>query len=295
MKPAAFEYHRPETVDEVLQLLADLDDVELMAGNQSLGIVMSNRLASPSNVIDLNEVEELSFVSRDGGTVRIGAMVRHRTIEQSAMLEETLELLPEAASQIAGPSVRNRGTVGGSLAEADPAGNYPTALTALDSTVHLRSNDGVREVATEDFFIGHMFTDRREDELIVEVSVDTEAFPPARSGMAFLELKPAAQTFPTISAATAIRVDDPAARTPVVEEARVALANAAAVPLAVPTAAAAVEGEPMAEDTLAAAGEAAHEAVDPVDELHADATFKREVAVEYTRRSLRTAYDRAGA
>lgn len=295
MKPRPFEYHRPETVEEVVALLSDLDDAELMAGNQSLGIIMSNRLATPSNVIDLNGVEELSFIERDGDSIQIGAMTRHRDVERSGLLANALELLPEAAGQIAGPSVRNRGTVGGSLGEADPAGNYPTVFAALGATVHLRSLEGERAVPVDDFFIGHMFTDRREDELIERVSVTLEAFPPERTGTAFLEMKPAAQTFPTVSAAAAIRVDDPTAGEPVVDEARVALGNAAAVPLCVSEAADAVEGEPLAESSVESAGEAAYQAAEPIDDDHADAAFKREVAAAYTRRSLRTAYGRATA
>lgn len=294
MKPESFEYHRPGTVEEVVELLADLDDAELMAGNQSLGIIMSNRLATPANVIDLDPVDELAFIERDRDAIRIGAMTRHRTVERSDLLAELLELLPEAAGQIAGPSVRNRGTVGGSLAEADPAGNYPTVLTALDATVHLRSRCGVREVPVREFTVGHMFTDRREDELIERVVVPLEAFPPERTGTAFLEMKRAAQAFPTIGAATAVRVDDPSSRTPAVEEARVAVANAADTPLLVPGAADAVEGEPLTDATLESAGEATYETADPTDEPHADAEFKREVAAEYVRRALRTAYDRAG-
>jgi len=294
MKPETFEYHRPGTVDEVLELLVELDDAELMAGNQSLGIIMSNRLSTPSDVIDLGAVEELAFVDREGDAVAIGAMTRHRTVERSALLAEVIEMLPEAASQIAGPSVRNRGTVGGSLAEADPAGNYPTAFTALDASVHLRSREGERVVPVREFVLGHMFTDRHEDELITRVDVPFDAFPPERSGMTFLEMKPAAQSFPTVSAAAAVRVDDPTGRTPVVEEARLAVANVAETPLHVPGAADAVEGEPLTDGTLEAASEAVYEAADPADEPHADAEFLREVAAEYTRRSLRTAYERAG-
>ena len=294
MKPESFEYHRPETVGEVLELLADLDDAELMAGNQSLGIIMSTRLSTPADVIDLNAVDELAFIDRDHDAIRIGAMTRHRTVERSTLLADALEMLPEAAEQIAGPSVRNRGTVGGSLAEADPAGNYPTAFTALGATVHLRSQEREREVPVRDFTIGHMFTDRREDELITRVEVPLEPFPPERTGTAFLEMKPAAQAFPTISAAAAVRVDDPTCQTPVVEEARVAVGNAADTPLHVPGAADAVEGQPLTDGTLEAAGDAVYEAAEPPEEPHADTEFKREIAAEYTRRSLRTAYDRAG-
>ena len=293
MKPAPFEYHRPETVAETVELLDELPEAELMAGNQSLGIVMANRLATPDDVIDINRVEELDYVSVEDDAVSVGAMVCHRDVERSGRLAEHVPMLPEAAEQIAGPSVRNLGTLGGSIGEADPAGNYPTAAVALDGTLHLRSVDGNRTVPAEDYFLAYMMTDRLEHELIESLSIPRAPYPPERTGMAFLELKRAAQTWPTLSAAAAVRVDDPDAEAPTVEHARLALANAADVPLRVPDAEAAIEGEPLSEQTLSAAGEAATAAVDPPDELHADREFKTEVAGEYTRRAFRTAFDRA--
>lgn len=293
MKPAPFEYHRPATVAETVDLLAEHPDAELMAGNQSLGVLLANRLATPERIVDINRVDELSFVDVDADRVAVGALARHREIERSGPLREALPVLPEAAERIAGPSVRNRGTLGGSLGEADPAGNYPTVLVALDGTVHLASAEGPRAVPAREFFRGYMATALREDELVERATVDRDPFPPARTGMAFRELKPAAQTWPTISAAAAVRVDDPGATEPAVEEARVGLANAADVPLHVPGAADAVAGKPLSESTLDAAAAAAMDAADPTDERHADAEFKTEVAGEYARRALATAYERA--
>ena len=292
MKPAPFRYHRPTTVEDALSLLDDEDDAELVAGNQSLGIVMANRLATPDDLIDLNAVDELSYVDVRDDAVEIGAMATHRDIERADDLREVLPMLPESAEQIAGPSVRSRGTIGGSLGEADPAGNYPAALVALDATINVRSPAGAREVAARDYFIAYMFTDLGEDELITGVTVPREPFPADRTGMAFLEEKRAAQTFPTISAAAAVRVDDPDADDPVVEEARLALANAADVPLHVPEAEAAVEGTALDEDALAAAAEAAYDAARPEGEMHADPEYKKELAGEYARRSLEAAYGR---
>lgn len=293
MKPAPFTYHRPSTIEEVCELLADLEDAELLAGNQSLGIVMANRLATPEHLIDLTFVDDLDFIERHDDRVEIGAMATHRMIERSDLLAETHPMLPNAAVQIAGPSVRSRGTIGGSLGEADPAGNYPAALVALDGTIHLRSADGSRQVDARDYFIAYMFTDLAEEELIERVSLPTEPFPPKRTGMAFEELKRAAQTFPTVSAAAAVRVDAPDAAEPVVEEARLAMANAADVPLHVPDAEAAIEGRPLKADALDAAADAVMDAARPQDEMHADAEYKREVAGEYARRALRTAYENA--
>lgn len=294
MKPAPFSHHRPETVDEALTLLADLDDVEVLAGNQSLGIVMANRLATPDHLVDLNGIDELSGIAVGDDAVRIGAMTRHRAVERSDALRETLPMLPEAAEQIAGPTVRNRGTVGGSLAEADPAGNYPTAMTALDGTLRLRSLDGDRTVPADAFFLAYMFTDLREDELIVAAEIDPSPFPPERTGMAFIELKRAAQTWPTVSAAAAVRVDDPGRDEPVIEEARLALANVADVPLRVPAAEDELTDEAPSAESLEAVAEATREAADPEGEMHADRAFKTDVAGTYARRAIERAYERAG-
>ncbi|MFB6354882.1 MAG: xanthine dehydrogenase family protein subunit M [Halobacteriales archaeon] len=293
MKPAPFQYHRPESVDATVRLLEEHDDAELMAGNQSLGIMMANRLATPDHLIDLNRVDELASISVDDDTVTIGAMTRHRDIERSTALADALPVFPEAAGAIAGPAVRNRGTLGGSLGEADPAGNYPTVSVALDATLHLVSADGRRPVPAGEFFLGYLYTALEPGELIERVTVDRGPFPRSRTGMAFEELKPAAQTWPTVSAAAAVRVDDPAAADPTVEAARLALANVADVPLRVPEAESAVVGGALDDAALDAVGRAVETAADPDDELHADAATKTEAAAEYARRALRAAYDRA--
>jgi len=293
MKPAPFEYHRPETVAEATDLLAEFDGAELMAGNQSLGIVMANRLATPDHIVDINGIDEIQYVDADGEAVEVGALVRHRDLAASDALAETLPMLPEAADQIAGPVVRNRGTLGGSIGEADPAGNYPCVLVTLGGELELASASGRRTVDAADFFVAYMVTAIDEGELVTNVRFPTAPYPPERTGMAFLEQKPAAQTWPTLSAAAAVRVDDPGAADPVVERARVGLANAADVPLRVPDAESEVEGEPVSGGALDAAGEVAYDAVDPQPELHADETYKRELAREYTKRALRTAYERA--
>ena len=293
MKPAAFEYHRPESVSEATDLLAEHDGAELMAGNQSLGILMANRLATPDHLVDLNAVDELSYIDVTDEAVEIGALARHRDIETSTSLAEALPMFPDAASQIAGPSVRNMGTLGGSIGEADPAGNYPAVVTALDGELTLVSPDGERTVPASEYFIAYMFTELEEEEVIAKVTVPRGPFPTDRTGMAFLEQKPAAQTWPTISVGAAIRVDDPEHEEPVVEDARVTLANVAGVPLRAEAAEAKVEGEPLSEGALEAAGEAASEASNPEGEMHADEQYKRELAAEYTRRSFETAYDRA--
>jgi carbon-monoxide dehydrogenase medium subunit len=293
MKPTQFAYDRPETVDEALELLDDHHDAELLAGNQSLGIIMANRFASPERLVDINRLDELAFVDISDDAVEIGAMTRHRTLERHDELRSVLELVPESAEQIAGPAVRNRGTMGGSIAEADPAGNYPTALAALGGELHVASVDGERTIPADDYFVGYMFTDLEENELITSVSFPREPFPQQRTGSAFVELKRGSQTWPTVSAATAVRVDDPSRERPLIEESRLAVGNAAGIPLRIDDALAELAGEPLSEDALDSVAEAVRDAADPTDEMHADREYKIEMAGEYAVRSLRRSYERA--
>lgn len=274
-------------------MLADHEDAELMAGNQSLGIVMGNRLATPEHLIDINGVDELSSIEVGSDQVRIGALARHREIEYSAALRAALPVFPEAAEQIAGPAVRNRGTLGGSLGEADPAGNYPTVAVTLEGTLDLVSADGRRTVEAGEFFKGYLFTAIEPDELIEAVTIDREPYPPECTGMAFTELKPAAQTWPTVSAAAVVRVADPSSADPVIEAARLGLANVADVPIRVPDAEAALTGDALSEAALESVGSAVQATADPDDELHADPAFKTDAAREYARRAVSKAYERA--
>lgn len=294
MKPAPFEYHRPESVGEATTLLEDLgEDAELMAGNQSLGIIMSNRLATPDHIVDLNQVADLAGVEISQDEIHVGAMTRHRTLEHHEELATVYPILPESAEQIAGPSVRNRGTLGGSIAEADPAGNYPAVMQALRAKIHVRSAAEERTIPADEFFISYMFTALGPEELVTGVSFPREPFPTDRTGMAFLELKRAAQTFPTVSAASAIRLENPEAETPIVEEAFLALGCVSDVPLKVAAAEEAVAGTSLPEEVLETVAEEVREAANPEEEQHADVAFQREVAGEYARRSLVRSYERA--
>jgi carbon-monoxide dehydrogenase medium subunit len=293
MKPTQFEYDRPESVDEALELLDEHFEAELLAGNQSLGIIMANRFASPERLVDINRLDDLAFVDISDDEIAIGAMTRHRTLERHDELRSVLEVLPEAAEQIAGPAVRNRGTMGGSIAEADPAGNYPAVLSALGGELNVASVDGERTIPADDYFIGYMFTDLEENELITSVSFPREPLPPERTGSAFVQLKRGSQTWPTVSAASAVRVDDPADEDPAVEGAWLAVGNAAGIPLRVDDPLDELAGEPLTESALESVAASVREAADPTDEMHADAEYKTEMAGEYAVRSLRRSYERA--
>lgn len=293
MKPAPFDYHEPLTVNEATSLMAEYDEAELMAGNQSLSIQLSTRLATPDHIIDLNNLSELDYIDERDDEIEIGGMTRHATIASSDVLDRKLPILADAAGEIAGPAVRNMGTMGGGLAEADPAGNYPTVITALDGTVNLRSADGTRESPADEFFIGYMFTDLQEGELIESVTIDTSQFPVGHTGMSFLELKRVPHTWPKLSAAGIVRVDDPTADEPVVEDARLAFANAADIPLRTSAAEDAVKGTSLTDAALDEAASASMEAATPSDEMQAEAEYKEEQVGVFARRALSKAYDRA--
>lgn len=293
MKPAPFAYHAPDHVDEACQLLARLDDAVLMAGNVWLGFAMSERRVTPANVIDINGLSDLDFIAVSKATVDIGALTRHRTIEHSSRLANTVPVLPESAGRIAGPAIRNMGTVGGNLAEGNPGGNYPTVLRALDATIHVTAVDGDRSIPIDDFFEGFRTTVLDETELVRRISLPRDRFSADCSGMAFRDLKTAPHTPPKLSAAGAVRVDDPEAAAPRIEDARLSLGNAADVPLRVTSAEDAVLGQPLTEDTLESAAAAAVDVAEPPAEMHADASYKRAQVGVYTRRALEAAYERA--
>jgi carbon-monoxide dehydrogenase medium subunit len=283
MKPTPFEYHRPESVTEAVNLLAENERAVLMAGNQTLGVDMSYRSLEPDHVVDVGELE-LSHVTAEDGSIEVGATTLHREIEASELLETRLQMLAEAAAAVAGPSVRSVGTFGGSVGKAHPASNYLTVLRAMDASLSVRSAGGRSTIDVETYLEEGI----ERDELIESATIQVEDFPAARSGSAFLQLKHAKLTWPTINSSAIVRLEDD-----VVTDARVSLANAAPHHIRLPEAEAAVEDTDLSESALEAAAAAAVEAAEPVPELHADDDFKLEMAGEYARRALSQAYERA--
>jgi CO/xanthine dehydrogenase FAD-binding subunit len=184
MKPAPFEYIAPESVAGALAALGE--DAKALAGGQSLVPLLNFRLARPAMLVDLNALDELSFVRKSAGTLHIGALTRQATLLRSSVVERGWPLLRRAVAHVAHPAIRNRGTVGGSVAHADPAAELPVALTALDARFHVRSaHRGERTIAASDFFVAPLMTALEPDELLVEIEV-----PPLRDGAraGFVEL-----------------------------------------------------------------------------------------------------------
>ncbi len=287
MKPASFAYHEPTTVEEVLQLLAELgDEAKPLAGGQSLVPMMNFRLARPAHLIDLNRVGELSYVREEpDGTLRIGAMVRQRLVERSPLVRERWPLLHEAVGLIGHVHIRNRGTVGGSLAHADPAAELPATMLALDAEVVIRRLGGERTVPADEFFISYFTTAVEPDELLGEVRL---APPPLRTGWAYQELTRRHGDFALVGVAARLTLDDG-----VVSTARLAFAGAGPTPLRARRAETLLVGERPDERIFREAGAQAAEELEPDSDIHADAGYRREVASVLARRALAAALARA--
>jgi aerobic carbon-monoxide dehydrogenase medium subunit len=199
VKPAPFEYRAPSTIEEALSLLG-LDST-MIAGGQSLVPLLNLRLARPELVVDLNGIAELDYIGDERGALRIGAMIRQVAIERSELVRRRWPLLHKAIRLVGHPQIRSRGTVGGSVAHADPAAELPVALTALGARFHLRSPGGTRVVDASEFFLGPLYTVREPDELLVEIEVPAQ---PEGAGSGFAEHARTHGDFATAGAAAIV-------------------------------------------------------------------------------------------
>ena len=198
MKPAAFEMSRPHTVGEALALLHEHADAKLLAGGQSLVPILNLRLATPSLVVDLNRIGALSGIRRDGDWLRIGAMTRQRELIKSALVAQHVPLLCRALPHIGHVQTRARGTIGGSLALADPSAELPLVMVALDAVLTVQSKGGQRTIAAREFFVDAMVTDLASDELLTEIAVPVA---PSRANCSFRELARRAGDFAIVAVA----------------------------------------------------------------------------------------------
>jgi len=293
MKPAPFAYHRAATIDEALALLAEHGrEAKPLAGGQSLIPAMNFRLATPAMLVDLNAIGDLAYVrSDDGGAIRLGAMTRHRTVERSDEVARAAPLLHEAMPWIAHPAIRTRGTIGGSLAHADPAAELPAVMLALDARVGVRSRQRAREIAAAEFFTGLFSTALEPGEIVTEIVIP----PPdggARHGSAFLEFSRRHGDFALAGVAASVALDDRGR----CSSARIALLSVGDRPLLATEAANALVGPPPSRDAVrAAAAIAAEREIDPSTDIHASSRYRRQLASVLTRRALERAFARAGA
>jgi carbon-monoxide dehydrogenase medium subunit len=288
VKPAAFDYHRPADLAEALALLRDLgDDAKVLAGGQSLVPMMNFRLARPAALIDLNRIGELAGVRRDNGTLVVGTMTRQWDVERDAAVRSLCPVLPEALRYVGHTAVRMRGTVGGSLAHADPAAELPVTALALGAEmVAASARTGERRVVpADDFFVHYFTTALAEDELLVETRWPVER---SGRGAAFCEFALRHGDFALTAVAAAVAVDGGQCT-----EARIAIGGVAPTPVRVPAAEAAVTGTSAEPAVIAAAAEAAAGGVDPADDVTAPADYRRHLVRHLTRQALTRALAQA--
>ncbi|MFK4298351.1 carbon-monoxide dehydrogenase medium subunit [Arthrobacter sp. GAS37] len=278
MIPSAFDYAAPATVAEALSVLADAgDDVKLMAGGQSLIPVMKLRLADPAMVVDLGRIVELSGVRDDGDALLIGAMTTHHQIATDPLIAEHVPLLAKAAATVADPQVRHRGTFGGALVHADPAGDMPAPVLAADATFILAGPNGERRVAAADFFQGYFTTAVDDGEILTHIRV------PKYTGWGahYEKFTRVAQQWSIVSVAAMVRVEGGA-----IAEARIGLTNMASTPLRATAVEQALAGAPLTREAIATASAHAAEGTDPASDLNGDAGYRRHLAEVLTKRAV---------
>ena len=288
MKPPRFRYTAPERLDEALAVLAELgDEAKPLAGGQSLVPMLNMRLARPSVLVDLNRIPELDGIELVDGYLRIRAMTRHRAVERSSVVAQHQPLLSEAIRYVGHLPIRTRGTVGGSIAHADPAAELPGVLLALDGAVELLSQRGERVVPAAEFFVDLLTTVAAPDELVTAVR-----FPvlPPNSGTAWLEVARRHGDYALVGVGAVVTITSDG-RT--IEEARLSFIGVSVTPVRARAAEAALRGQPVAPDTWRAAAVAVREELDPTSDIHASAAYRRSVAGVLAERALALAAQRA--
>jgi carbon-monoxide dehydrogenase medium subunit len=288
MFPAAFAYHRPRTVGAALKLLqAHGEEATLLAGGQSLLPMMKLRLLEPAHVVDIGRIRALRRIRAGEGRLRIGALATHWMIESSAVVRRAAPALAEAAHVIGDLQVRNLGTVGGSLAHADPASDYPAVLLALDAEIDLLGPGGGRSVAAAAFFRGVMTTAAAADEMILAVTVPVQA---GAAGQAYLKIPNPASGFALAGVAALVRLDGGR-----YAHVRVGITGVAGAPYRARGVEDALAGREVSDALLAEAAARAADGVDPNDDLHASGAYRLHLARVLARRALAAAAERAAA
>jgi len=285
MLPAPFEYHRPSSLEEAVQLLSSLDEAKVLAGGQSLIPLLKFRFAAPAHLVDVNRVPGLDGIKEEGSVLRIGALVRHNQIASSDLVSARYPVLAAAAPQIADPIVRNLGTVGGSLAHADPAGDWGAVMLAVGASVVARSTRGEREIPIADFLQDIFTTALSSDEILTEVRVPA---PAPRAGGAYLKLERKVGDFATVAAAVHVSMDDGT-----IGRAGIGLTAVGNKNIEPAEAESALAGKEPNEELFAEAGRLAATASNPVTDVRGSAEYKRHVVEVFVRRGLARAIEMA--
>jgi len=278
--PSAFQYERASSIEDALtKLKASAGAGKLIAGGHSLVPLMKLRLSEPTVLIDIARIQDLSGVADRDDVIEVGALTTHHDVATSALLREKCPALAETAALIGDPQVRNRGTLGGSLAHADPAADYPAIILALEADIHVVGPNGVRVINANDFFQGVFTVDLAPDEILTKVT-----FTPGGQA-AYAKLHQRASRFAIVGVAAALNVTDGK-----IQSACVALTGAASVPARLTNVEAALAGQSVTPDTFTAAAAVAGDGIEDInDDLHASADYRRAMIRVFTKRALERA------
>jgi carbon-monoxide dehydrogenase medium subunit len=288
VKIPPLEYHAPRTVDEALSLLAEYgDEVKVLAGGQSLIPLLAMRLARPGHLVDINDVAGLAGITSQDGVVAFGATTRERQAERSPLVGERLPVLAEALPQIGHVSIRNRGTIGGSMAHADGSAELPAVAAITGAEMVVRSLRQQRVLSAEQFFQGHFTTAMGDDELLVEVRVPEG---PPGAGWAFQEVARRHGDFALVGVAAMVTLNGGGS----VDEARVCLMGVADRPVRATKAEASLSGAQPTTYAFAAAAEEAVRDLEPASDIHGSAEYRVHLARVTVRRALESAASRVG-
>jgi carbon-monoxide dehydrogenase medium subunit len=281
MIPPEFDYVAPTTVDDAVAALAQAgEDAKVIAGGQSLMPLLRLRLAAPTTLVDLGRIEELRGVREDGDALVIGSMTTYYDALRNPLVGKHALLISEATRTIADPQIRHRGTLGGGLAHADPAGDLCAPVLALDATLTVAGPSGRRSIPVAEFFVDYFTTALRSDEILVEVRIPKHTDWTAQ----YEKLNRVAQAWSIVGVAATVQVDGG-----VIRQARVALTNMAAIPVRARGVEEALIGQPANEELIRAAAEHAVEGTDPLADSDADAKYRSHLAKVLTRRAVATA------
>jgi carbon-monoxide dehydrogenase medium subunit len=283
MRPAAFEYHRPSSLDEALALLGGDGEPRAIAGGHSLLPMMKLRLATPDTLVDLAGIPGLDGIERDGDDLRIGALVTHDTVARSELVAEVCPVLAETAGGIGDQQVRNRGTIGGSVAHADPGADYPTVLRALGATISAAGAGGTRDLAADDCFVGLFETALGSGELVTSVRV------PAVAGAAYVKHAHPASGYAVVGVAAVVALSDGTCTT-----ARVVVGGATPTPIDASGAARGLVGSAPSDGAIAAAAAGVADALTgALGDTYASAEYRTHLATVLSRLALASAFERA--
>jgi len=283
MKPPPFEYYAPTTVQEILSLLGQYGaDAKVLAGGQSLMPLLNFRLARPTALIDINSVKELDFLNRANGHLAIGALVRQRAAERSSLVAESCPLLAEALPFIGHFQIRNRGTIVGSLAHADPAAELGAVAVALGAELRIQSQRGNRWLPAKDFFISYLTTALAPDELLVEVRFSVRQ---PRTGYTFVEFARRHGDFALVGAAAVVSRD----QTDRCTDVRLAFTGVGPVPVLFTDADGLLQGEPLEEKRMDTLAKRIASKLETETDIHASAEYRRELAAVLAKQALQTA------